>query len=88
MPRVEKLVPVDGRLGVVLDLPLEQLGHGSVSIYTEEEVEKLKASVRQLEREDILERIAARISQGKCPQCMAWECAKDIAATVSGKSNF
>lgn len=45
MPIVKKLVPVDGRMGVVLDVPATDTG--SVNILTDEEVE----AIRQAERE-------------------------------------
>lgn len=45
MPRIMQLVPIDGRLGVVLDVP-SSLG-GSVSIYTEDEISALLAVERE-----------------------------------------
>ena len=46
MPRIEKLVEIDGRLGVVLDVPPTPKEGDSVEIYTAEEIEALKKRVR------------------------------------------
>ena len=47
MPRIEKLVPIDGRLGVVLDVPPTPADGDSVGIYTDDEIEALKKRVRE-----------------------------------------
>lgn len=46
MPQIVKLVPVDGKLGVVLDIPPSPKEGYSVSIYTADEL----AHVLRLER--------------------------------------
>jgi hypothetical protein len=38
------------------------------------------------ERDAIIARLARRITSGKCPKCMAWDCAKDIAAEIDGRN--
>jgi len=85
MPRIEKLVPVDGRLGVVLDLPLDGFNGGPVAIYSDKEIEMLRESLKREAQEEIISRIVTRIGNNKCPQCIGWGCAKDIAATVRGE---
>ena len=47
MPRIEKLIEIDGRLGVLLDIPPTPKDGDSVSIYTADEVEAFKKSVRE-----------------------------------------
>lgn len=53
MPQITKLVPVDGGLGVVLDVPPSN--DGSVAIFTASELEALKERVRRDTREDCAE---------------------------------
>lgn len=47
MPRIEKLTEIDGRLGVILDIPPTPKDGDSVSIYTADEVSELKRHVRE-----------------------------------------
>jgi hypothetical protein len=47
MPRIEKLVHIDGRLGVILDVPPTPVGGDSVSIYTASEVRDLEKRIRE-----------------------------------------
>lgn len=87
MPQIEKLVPVDGRLGIVLDIPLDRFGEGSVSIYSEQEVKDLIERTKRDEREAIIERIIERIGKtGQCQACLAWDCAKSVAETIRSES--
>jgi hypothetical protein len=47
MPRIEKLVSIDGRLGVILDVPPTPVEGDSVSIYTADEVRALEKRIRK-----------------------------------------
>lgn len=47
MPRIEKLVGIDGKLGIILDIPPAANDLGSVVIMTEEELQAKLAAERE-----------------------------------------
>lgn len=83
MPIVKKLVPVDGRLGVVLDVPATDTG--SVTILTDEEVE----AIRQAEREEcalLAERVVGDFERDT-PGRTEGATRQGIAAAIRARSN-
>lgn len=86
MPRIEKLVPVDGKFGVVLDVPLDQFNGGPVSIYTQPELDALIESIRNQERDAIADRLVKSIAAvGKCPNCVSYRCAYDLNDAIRAR---
>lgn len=86
MPRIEKLVPVDGRLGVVLDVPPGQPGQDSVSIYTTSEVDEMLLSAKRSARDDCLAEVACWLSyyRDDCndPDGQGAQCARHIETAI------
>lgn len=79
MPRVLKLVSVDGRLGVVLDVPVDA-ELSSVSIYTDCEVEALRRDERRRCAAEIRAMNAARTDHEWVRESL-WHKIIDRAAT-------
>ena len=88
MPQITKLVPVDGRLGIVLDIPPDPLSE-SVAIFNEAELEQLKQRTRRDEREECAEMIegVAWSSPTETGEWALREAAKVIAGMIRARKD-